>query len=173
MITSIFIAVGSNVGRRLDHLRWAVRKLNAHPLLSLHSTSSVFESEAHTLDESQEQSAYLNAVIELHGSMKPEALLDLCLNLEAERGRFRQEGIRWEPRTLDLDIIAYGSLRVLSESLVIPHPRLAERRFVLEPWSEIAPDFEVPDPFAKNVAELLVACGDAAGLHKTPFQLLD
>ena len=173
MASTIYIAIGSNVGDRLAHLKWAVMKLIKYPEIDVLRVSSVYESEAHTLDGDYNQDAYLNGVIELRSQLDPLDLLDVCLALETERGRVRQLGVRWEPRTLDLDILAIGGLTFFSDPLVLPHPRLAERRFVLEPWNEIAPGFDVPGPFGRKVADLLIDCADFAGLEKTAFQLLD
>ena len=141
--------------------------------LVLNRMSSVYESEAHTLDGGDSQDAYLNAVAWLKGDLSPVEMLELCLALELERGRARQLGVRWEPRTLDLDILAFGNIQSSSKLLTIPHPNLSERRFVLDPWNEIAPDFVVPPPFGESVADLLAKCEDLAGLHKTAYQLLD
>lgn len=173
MPANIFIGIGSNVGDRLTHLRWAVKRLNAHPELVVSHVSSVYESDAHVLDENLKQESYLNAVIGLQGAVTPSEMLELCLALEAERGRLRQPGIRWEPRTLDLDILAFDRSALSTEPLSIPHPRLFERNFVLEPWNEIAPEFVVPEPFGEKVAVLLARCSDLTAVQKTNFQLLD
>lgn len=161
------------MGDRLSHLSWAVKRLGLFDELVLHRMSSVYESEAHTLEGSENQDAYLNAVVWLQGDISPVKMLELCMALELERGRARQEGMEWEPRTLDLDILAFDELRLMAMFLTIPHPRLSERKFVLAPWNEIAPGFIVPAPFGESVAELLAKCEDFAGLEKTPFQLLD
>ena len=170
---NIFIGMGSNVGNRLEHLRWAVQKFDSCLGLNVKCVSSVYESEAHTWGDKQAQDAYYNAVIELDGEVAPRALLEKCLHLEMERGRVREPGDKWEPRTLDLDILAFNDLSLLSELLMIPHPRIAERYFVLEPWHEIAPDFVVPEPYGKKVVDLLANCTDSADLCKTRFNLLD
>ena len=161
------------MGDRQSHLKWALKELGLFDGIVLYRMSSVYESEAHTLDGSESQDAYLNAVVWLQASISPVEMLELCLALELDRGRARQQGVRWEPRTLDLDILAFGDVQYTSKLLTIPHPNLAERRFVLEPWNEIAPGFVVPSPFGESVANLLAKCEDFAGLEKTPFQLLD
>jgi len=168
-----FIGIGSNVGDRLSHLRWAVKELGLFDGLVLHRMSSVYESEAHTLHGSGDQDAYLNAVVWLQGTISPIELLELCMALELERGRARQEGVEWEPRTLDLDILAFDEMQCTTKLLTIPHPHLSKRRFVLEPWNEIAPDFVVPAPFGESIGDLLTKCEDFAGLYKTSLQLLD
>ena len=166
MAENIFIGIGSNVGDRFGHLRWAVQQLSDLTGVSIESASSVYESEAHTWGDSDEQSAYLNAVINIKADLGPLKLLAICLQLELERGRLRGAGQKWEPRTLDLDILAFDTSTLVSDSLVVPHPRIAERRFVLEPWNEIAPGFVIPDPYGCSVADLLLACNDTSSLEK-------
>lgn len=103
------------------------------------------------------QGAFLNQVVAapLHeGTPPPRQLLAACLEIEASRGRVRRE--RWGPRTLDLDILLYGRQVVDEEGLRIPHPRLAERRFVLAPLCEILPDEEHP-AFGRSFRDLLAS----------------
>ncbi len=90
------------------------------------------------------QPSFLNAVICIETTLPPVALLDLLLETERTFGRDRSAGIRNGPRTLDLDLLLYGDLILNSEQLTLPHPRLAERRFVLAPLAEIAPTFPHP-----------------------------
>ena len=173
MFTDIFIGLGSNVGNRLDHLRWAVSAINRHQRLEVIKGSSIFESEAHTWDDHKAQDAYFNAVLMMKGTLAPDELLQFCLLVERQRGRLRSEGAWWEPRTLDLDVLAFGSTVLSKDDLVIPHPRIHMRQFVLQPWSEIAPGFIIPDPYNKSVVTLLAECTDAACIDKTAYQLLD
>ena len=105
--------------------------------------------------------------------MIPTQLLAVLHASERMAGRDRRKEGRWGSRTLDLDILAFGAYCVKTRELTIPHRRLAERRFVLMPWQDIAPDFKVSAPFNKTVAELLVSCDDEAELAKTSLELLD
>jgi len=100
-----------------------------------------------------EQGPYLNAVVLLDTRLGPRDLLDVCLAIERKRGRERRE--RWGPRTLDLDLLIHGSVVVDEPGLTVPHPRIAERRFVLEPLAEVWPDVALPG--APPMADLLAA----------------
>lgn len=104
-----------------------------------------------------EQPDYLNAVIVLDTEASPRAVLDHCLAVERERGRERRE--RWAPRTLDLDVLVAGETRIEEPGLVVPHPRLAERRFVLAPLAEVWPG-ALPD--GRRPSDLLSAVAGQA-----------
>jgi 2-amino-4-hydroxy-6-hydroxymethyldihydropteridine diphosphokinase len=142
------IALGSNLGDRRAHLEWAVDRLRE--LLSDLRVSSFIETEP--VDMPGPQPPFLNGAAVGETALAPEALLGELLALERERGRERT-GVR-APRTLDLDLLLHGDLIVDSPTLVIPHPRFAERAFVLEPLAEIAPQMRDPRT-GKSVARLL------------------
>ena len=142
------IALGSNLGDRRAHLEWAVDRLRE--LLTNVRVSSFIETEP--VDMPGPQLPFLNGGVVGETALAPEALLGELLALERERGRERT-GVR-APRTLDLDLLLYGDLIVDSPALVIPHPRFAERAFVLEPLAEIAPQMRDPRT-GKSVARLL------------------
>ena len=166
--SSVFLALGSNLGDRAAYLRGAVAAFCRHPAVQVVAASPVYESAAHVLP-GQAQPDYLNAVVWLRTTLAPEALLNFCLQLEAAAGRVRTT--RWAPRTLDLDLLAWDDLVRCDERLTLPHPRLAERRFVLRPWADLAPDFYVPAPFCATVAALLQRCPDRASLRRTGVSL--
>lgn len=168
-----FVSLGSNIGDRLSHLQWAISEFSAHSDLSGIYVSSVYETEAHILPGMNPQEPYMNAVAGLRTGLHPENLLSVCLSLESRRGRIRETDKSWLPRVLDLDVLAFGQSIVTKAELQIPHPRLGQRRFVLEPWAEIAPHFRVPAPFGKTVSELLADCEDALLVIRTPHNLLD
>lgn len=147
----VVVALGSNLGDRREHLDWAVERLRA--LLSDLRVSSYIETEPVGVPD--EQPPYLNAIVvgTTTTTTTAEALLAELLRLEGERGRVRQG--RRAARTLDLDLILYGDLVLDRADLTIPHPRFRERRFVLEPLVEIAPD--VRDPVTGQTARTLLA----------------
>ncbi len=169
----VFMGLGSNLGDRLGHLRWAVDRLAADEHIFSVRASPVYESEAHVLEDEEDAPAYLNAVLSLETTFAPEALLKLIHLLEAERGRNREGEKRWASRALDLDILAYGEQSVSSRYLQIPHRRLDQRMFVLAPWADLAPGFRVPAPFDETVENLKESCTDTGALVKTTLNLLD
>lgn len=126
-----FIALGSNLGDRESYLRLAVAGLS--PIVA---QSQVYETDP--VGGPDDQGAYLNMVVELETTLDPFALLRRCQRIEGEA--MRQRVVHWGPRTLDVDIVLYDDVVIESPELVVPHPRFAERRFVLTPLSEIAPD---------------------------------
>src|SRR5690606_37783286 len=136
-----YIALGSNLGDRAAHLRQAVVALRARAG-DVAAISPVYETPALTLSPEDEQPLYFNAVVQLETSFAPEDLLESLLDIERAAGRVRCR--RWEARPLDLDLILYDDLVLLRENLTLPHPRLAERRFVLQPLHDLAPDLRVP-----------------------------
>lgn len=130
-----FIALGSNLGDRAGFLRAAVRGLSRGPT-RLVAQSQVYETDP--IGGPDGQDAYLNMVVEVETPLDPFALLRRCRRLEAES--MRQRTVHWGPRTLDVDIILFDGATIDSADLVVPHPRFAERRFVLTPLAEIAPE---------------------------------
>ena len=133
--TRTFLSLGSNLGDRRAYLRQAVDTLP-----DVVAVSSVYETDP---VGGPEQGPYLNLVVELCTTLEPKQLLALCHRIEAIANRARGE--RWGPRTLDLDIIWMDGVTVDDEQLTIPHPRWKDRRFVLQPMMELAPDLITED----------------------------
>ncbi len=169
--TLAYIALGANLGHRIGALRAAVEGLGVHPVIEVLRASPVYETEAHTLMLDEVQPPYLNAVVEVGTTLSPESLLAYCHDLERAAGR--QRGHRWMPRTLDLDLLVYGQQVRVAPGLVLPHPHLGQRRFVLQPWADLAPNLYVPPPFDASVAEMLHRCPDADVPTRTAHQLLE
>lgn len=144
----VALALGSNVGNRAEHLDWAVSRLRG--LVEGLMVSSYME----TAPVGVGGADFLNAAVAGHTDLAPRALLDALLALEAERGRVRTGSI--EPRTLDLDLILYGTLVIDEPGLAVPHPRFHERAFVLAPLAEIAPGWVDPRS-GRTVSELLLS----------------
>ena len=155
-----FVGLGSNLGDRGRYLAGAVEALRARPGIQVVAASPVYETAAHTLDSAEEQAPYLNAVVVLRTTCTPEALLAACHAIERAGGRDRRSERRWAPRTLDLDLLVFGDEVRAAGALRLPHPRLAERRFVLRPLADVAPSLHVPPPFDRTVAALLSDCPD-------------
>jgi 2-amino-4-hydroxy-6-hydroxymethyldihydropteridine diphosphokinase len=143
-----YVGVGTNLGDRWAHLALAARELRGAPGVSLVRASRVYD--AAPMGPSQPR--YLNAVLELESTLPPERLLE---SLHAvEKAAFRERGLRWGPRTLDLDLLLYENLVLRTPSLTVPHPGLISRRWVLAPLAELCPARIVPGTGA-TVAELL------------------
>jgi 2-amino-4-hydroxy-6-hydroxymethyldihydropteridine diphosphokinase len=149
------LALGANLGDRLAALQYAVDGLAATDGVRLVAVSSVYETDP--VGGPGEQPDYLNAVAVVDTSLRPDELLARAHALEDAAGRVRV--VRWGPRTLDVDVLAVGSETADTESLQLPHPRVAERAFVLVPWADVDPTFDVPGLGA--VSELLARLGPA------------
>lgn len=146
------VALGANLGERAATLDEAIREIARLPLVDAVTVSPAIESVAVTLDGPDAAApAYLNAVALVTTRLAPSVLLSLLHRIEAAHGRERRE--RWGDRTLDLDLIAFGDVQSRSATLTLPHPRAAERDFVLGPWLAVDPDAVLPG--AGRVDELL------------------
>lgn len=139
-MATAYVALGSNLGDRAGHLRRALEALRATPDVTRVEPSRVYETAP---VGPAPQGPFLNAVARVETTLPPRALLDRLLAVERAEGRVRT-GERWGPRTLDLDLLVYGEAVVSQPGLELPHPRLHERPFVLEPLAEIEPDLVHP-----------------------------
>jgi 2-amino-4-hydroxy-6-hydroxymethyldihydropteridine diphosphokinase len=137
-VTRAFLGLGSNLGDRWQHLRDAVASLDETDVngTRLVAVSPVYETEP--VGGPAEQGRYLNLVVELDSTRSPRELLGVCRRLEAAAGRVRDE--RWGPRTLDVDLLWVDGVTVDEPDLEVPHPRMWQRRFVMAPLADIAPD---------------------------------
>jgi 2-amino-4-hydroxy-6-hydroxymethyldihydropteridine diphosphokinase len=138
-----FLGLGSNLGDRRRYLRDAVETLRGVGLVAV---SPVYETDP--VGGPIDQDRYLNLVVELHTDRTPHELLGVCRRLEAAAGRVREE--RWGPRTLDVDVLWVEGTVVDDPDLVVPHPRLWERRFVVAPLHDLAPDVAGEDELAAS-----------------------
>ena len=135
MNNTAYIALGSNIGKKETYLKEAVKKLQEHPEVQVELISSIYET---TPVGYENQDDFLNMAVKITTSLRPEELLSLTQTIEQELGRTRE--VRWGPRTADLDILLYNRENIETEQLVVPHPRMYERLFVLVPMSEICPE---------------------------------
>ena len=155
MKTRAVLALGSNLGDRKQHLKDALSEIANLPSTKLLATSSFLETVAITeVGEDQSRPSYLNSVAIVETELNAEKLHQLTSEIENSLGRVRET--KWQDRTIDVDVIAFGSEVVDSENLVIPHPRAHQRLFVLKPWFELEPDAEIPGhgKIASLIAEL-------------------
>lgn len=151
------LALGSNLGESRDTLSSAVADLADHPQVKLSAVSPVVRTRP---VGGPEQPDYLNLVVAVETGLDPHELLAHCQAVEARHHRERI--VRWGPRTLDVDIITYGTATVDDEDLTIPHPRAASRAFVLQPWAWMEPDAVLD---GTPVADLAARAEDLPGLE--------
>jgi 2-amino-4-hydroxy-6-hydroxymethyldihydropteridine diphosphokinase len=147
-----YVSIGTNLGDRDAHLALALRRLAELPEGELVAVSPVFETDP---VGPPPQGPFLNAVAQLRTRLAPRPLLAALLAIEQEAGRVR--GVRDAARTLDLDLLLYGACVLDEPGLVVPHPRMAERPFVLEPLAALAPDLVHPtlgEPIARLAARV-------------------
>ena len=138
-MTRAYVGLGANLGPREVTLLRAADLLAAADGVDVVAVSQLRETEPVGV---LEQPPFLNGAVVLDTSLTARALLDLLLEIERSLGRVRGE--RWGPRTIDLDLLVYGDERVDEDGLHVPHPRLHERRFALEPLAELDPELEIP-----------------------------
>ncbi|NLU75460.1 2-amino-4-hydroxy-6-hydroxymethyldihydropteridine diphosphokinase [Streptomyces sp. HNM0575] len=160
------IALGSNVGNRLERLQSAVDALADTPGMKVLAVSPVYETEPWGVDPAS-QGSYFNAVVLVRTTLPPGSLLERGHAIEEALERVRDE--RWGPRTIDVDIVAYQDVVSDDPLLTLPHPRAHERAFVLVPWHDVDPTAEVPGHGA--VAELLAALGREGVAARTDLEL--
>jgi 2-amino-4-hydroxy-6-hydroxymethyldihydropteridine diphosphokinase len=136
-----FVGLGSNLGDPEELIRSALELLGAEAGIEVVAVSSLRETDPVGYED---QPRFLNGAAELATELPPQELLERLLAVERRLGRVRGEGPRFGPRTIDLDLLLYGQETVQEPGLTLPHPRLHERRFALEPLAELDPALEVP-----------------------------
>lgn len=134
-----YLAVGSNIGDKVQYINGAIRALTAHPQIRVKKVSDLIQSKPYGV---LDQDDFLNGVLEIETLLAPEELMETIHDIEDAAGRVRVR--RWGPRTLDLDLLFYDKLVYESDNVIIPHTDLQNRDFVLEPMSTLAPNYRHP-----------------------------
>ncbi len=140
MYHTIFLCLGGNIGNRLDYLNSAIGMINEQ-VGSVEKKSLVYETEAWGVDNQQ---AYLNTCIEVKTKLSAQQLITKLLSIEKKMGRMRLEQEHYTSRTIDIDVLFYNDDVIESDTLIVPHPRLHLRNFVLMPLCDIAPTYKHP-----------------------------
>ncbi|SIT72229.1 2-amino-4-hydroxy-6-hydroxymethyldihydropteridinediphosphokinase [Ectothiorhodosinus mongolicus] len=153
MSARVYLGLGANIEAPEAQLTCALDSLKAHPAMILEAVSGFYQSRPHG---PQNQPDFVNAVARVRTELSPWALLDVLKAQEQQQGR--SAGEHWGPRPLDLDILVYEDVDIADARLTVPHPRLAERPFVLWPLAEIAPALRIPG--LGMVGDLKAACAD-------------
>ncbi|MET7641976.1 2-amino-4-hydroxy-6-hydroxymethyldihydropteridine diphosphokinase [Streptomyces sp. NPDC005438] len=160
------IALGSNLGNRLERLQDAIDTLADTPGLRVKAVSPVYETQPHGVDPDS-QPSYFNAVVLVKTSLPPASLLERGQAIEEAMDRVREE--RWGPRTIDVDLVTYQDVVSSDPLLTLPHPRVHERAFVLAPWHDVDPEAEIPGQ--GPVAGLLESVGRQGVTERVDLQL--
>ncbi len=129
-----YVALGSNMGDSYAYLQQAIKDLESHQKINDLRVSHFYQSKPHG---PQDQPDYLNAAVVFNTDITPEALLDLLQKIESDNDRVRQGVVRWGARTLDLDLLFYADQTIDTKRLIVPHPRICERAFVLFPLRDL------------------------------------
>ena len=159
----VYIGFGSNIGARLTHIQNAIHGLSKTEGITLQKVSSVYKTDPVGYEA---QAEFLNGVAAIQTDLPPLSLLQVLKDIETAIGR--QHRIRWGPREIDLDILIYGDVCLQTEKLVIPHPEMHRRRFVLVPLAEIAPDLVHP-VFQETIQTLCNCLEDDTSVSKSEF----
>lgn len=152
-VRTAYLGLGSNVGDSAQHLQAAIAMLRERGV-EVEAVSSAYETEP--VGEVLDQPDFLNAAVRIRTDLEPEALLDLCKEIEVERGR-ALDAPRHSPRPLDVDLLLVGDLELATERLTLPHPEVTSRRFVLAPLLELDPELSLPN--GTRLSEALVVLG--------------
>lgn len=163
---SVFLGLGSNVGERQKFLNQAVAEMKKIADTSIIWASSIYETEP---CGNTEQAKFLNAALEIETPLQPPELLRVTKEIERRLGRVAT--VKWGPREIDIDVLLYDGLVYDDETLIVPHPEIEKRKFVLVPLKEIAPDVVHPIN-GMTVEEMANACRDTGRVVKTAHRII-
>lgn len=161
----VFLSLGSNIGDRETALREAVLRIRAIPRTRIEKISSVYETEPWGYHD---QNPFLNCVLSVRTSATAPVFFQRLKNVEREMGR--TPAIRYHPRLIDIDILFFNDDIITTSELTVPHASICERRFVLEPFCEIAAEFIHP-VMKRTMRELLLECTDTGSIRRTGCSL--
>lgn len=162
-MSQVYVGLGSNLAQPEQQVSQALRAIESLPASHISATSSLYISRPMG---PQDQPSYVNAVVEVQTEMQAVEFLHCLQKIELEHGRVRKAE-RWGPRTLDLDVLIFGTQVIDSVELTVPHYGMKEREFVLYPLHEIAPELQLPN--GPKLTELLINC-PLNGLEKLPYK---
>jgi 2-amino-4-hydroxy-6-hydroxymethyldihydropteridine diphosphokinase len=160
-----YLGLGSNIGNRIGYIRKSLVALSRLPKTKITKVSSLYETEPYG---KKEQPWFINIVVEISTELSPLELFKKCKSIETKFGRQKRE--RWAEREIDIDILLYDNIVLSTPELQIPHPDMHNRRFVLIPLSEIAPNMIHPI-FKKSISELLIECKDTTRIIHIPEKI--
>lgn len=155
-MNTVFLGLGGNMGDRAALLKSALVQIGAQ-IGQIHQKSSIYETAAWGKEQSP---SYLNMVLQLETVLNPVELIKTCLDIEKNCGRLRTHD-RYADRTMDIDVLYYNELQLITEAIEIPHPRMHLRKFVLVPLAEIFPQ-KIDPRSGKTITELLQNCSDVS-----------
>jgi deoxyguanosine kinase len=150
----VFLSLGSNIGNKQANMASALTEIEKRVGVVCQK-SAIYETGAWGFESDN----FLNQVIEVRTGLNPHLLINSCLEIEKEMGRERNNHIGYSSRIIDIDILFYDDLVLLEENLVIPHPHIQNRKFILVPLNEIIPHFKHPK-LQKSISQLLIECQD-------------
>jgi len=146
----VFLSIGTNLGNRFKNIKECIDMIQLNPYIEYITCSKIYET---VPMYNTKQNKFLNLILKTKTSVKPIELLCEVKSIESEMGRTINI-LKNQPRVIDIDILSYGNSMINDDNLIIPHPKIIERAFVLKPWSDIAPDYKLPE-INKTISELI------------------
>ena len=156
---NVFLSLGGNIGNRFKNLAQA-RDLIAKEVGKIKATSEIYETKAWGVEN---QPDFLNQVVQITTTLSPYKVLDKVLAIEHKMGRVREQ--KWFARNIDIDVLFYDQVIIESKNLILPHPHISNRNFVLGPLKDIAPDFIHP-VLQKSIRQLFLDCTDELSINE-------